>query len=350
MSPSPLSPAKRERDETEIDHCLRHTVRNLLKADENVTINIVRARVEETLGLPSGFFKNDAGWKTRSKDIVQAAADEPEAPEKPEKTAPEAKAGTKRKSDEAQPQKKRRKKSPTSEAQSDEEEEALSTPKRKARPRKAVASDSELSEPEEEAVSAKHSEPEESALSEPPEYSSEPTTKLDGTQQTANADDESDLSDVVDEPAPAKKQQRTKKSTSPKPKKGASKATAKPAKETSPDEEEIKRLQGWLVKCGIRKVWGKELKKFDTSKQKIKHLKGLLEEAGMTGRYSVEKAKQIKEARELQEEIEAAKEFNEKYGQGEESGGEESGEEVKTRRLKPKGFIDFGDSGDSDSG
>ena len=56
----------------------------------------------------------------------------------------------------------------------------------------------------------------------------------------------------------------------------------------------------------------------------------------------------IKEARELKAELEAAREFNEQWGHGSESGedgGEETKEEVvKTRKLVPKGLVDFGDS------
>ena len=51
-----------------------------------------------------------------------------------------------------------------------------------------------------------------------------------------------------------------------------------------PDQAEIKRLQG------IRKFWSKELASYDTPKAKIKNLKQMLAEAGMTGRYSQEKA------------------------------------------------------------
>lgn len=51
----------------------------------------------------------------------------------------------------------------------------------------------------------------------------------------------------------------------------------------------------------------------------------MLEDVGMTGRYSQEKATQIKEARELAADIEAVKEGNEKWGMGDEEG--QDGEE-----------------------
>jgi len=50
------------------------------------------------------------------------------------------------------------------------------------------------------------------------------------------------------------------------------------------------------------------LAKFETPKEKIKHLTGLLTDVGMTPRYSNEKAKKIKEERELQAEVEAVQE------------------------------------------
>jgi hypothetical protein len=97
----------------------------------------------------------------------------------------------------------------------------------------------------------------------------------------------------------------------------------------------------------------------------------MLTEAGMTGRFSAEKAKSIKEARELKEELEAARDFEEKFGTGGrgrrakknvnlkeerseedgEGGGDDNEEGAKRPggRLLPKGLVDFGDSGDEGS-
>lgn len=141
------------------------------------------------------------------------------------------------------------------------------------------------------------------------------------TAVTPTTDDgsESELSVLMDEaPPPTKK--RKQKATSISGQKATNKKTTKPAAKgkadagADPDQAEIKRLQGWLVKCGIRKLWGKELKAYETPKAKIKHLKDLLAEVGMTGRYSVEKANQIKEARELAADIEAVQEGAERWG------------------------------------
>ena len=104
-------------------------------------------------------------------------------------------------------------------------------------------------------------------------------------------------------------------------------------------------------------MWWKELAAYPTAKEKICHLKKMLDDAGMSGRYSNEKAKQIKESRELAAELEAVEEFNERWGQSEgederkkganDSDANDEAEEPK-KRL-PKGFIDFGDSGDEGS-
>lgn len=116
---------------------------------------------------------------------------------------------------------------------------------------------------------------------------------------------------------------------------GTTKSKASKSKvdaEVDPDDAEIKRLQGWLVKCGIRKMWWKELKPYGSSKAKIKHLKDMLADAGMTGRYSIEKATQIKEARELAADIEAVKEGAQRWGK-DKDGSENDGEDKSKRRL-----------------
>lgn len=138
----------------------------------------------------------------------------------------------------------------------------------------------------------------------------------DKAEEKIADDSESELSVLLDdEPAPKKK----RKQTDPKAKTSRTSTKAK-ADSEDPDQAEIKRLQGWLVKCGIRKLWGKELKPYDTTKAKIKHLRDMLADAGMTGRYSLEKANQIKEARELAADIEAVQEGAERWGAEDEDG------------------------------
>jgi hypothetical protein len=346
-------------NDSAIESALRDVVREATKQEEEITVNLARSRAEEKLGLHVGTLKSNAEWKKRSAQIVQDAFEEPPSPEQPKKSAPKPKAGSKRKSDDAVEEKtKRRKKSPVNDSQESEDavEDAAEAP--------GINHEIDASEPK--AATKPKSKPQSmstSTLSSPPDTGDEEApailTKNEKGAAAANGDDddESDLSSVIDDPPPKRKRQRKSdakpaKTKTEKPAKSAKATTksSKPEKEISPDEEEIKRLQGWLIKCGIRKMWHRELAACSTPKEKIKHLKGMLDEAGMTGRYSAEKAKQIKEQRELKAELEEAKKFNEQWGHEEEDGGDEGEGAVQKRsRLKPKGLVDFGDSGeDSD--
>jgi hypothetical protein len=184
----------------------------------------------------------------------------------------------------------------------------------------------------------------------------EPSAIKDQEVESKTAEDsESEMSVVLDE-APPKKQRKKSASTSTKvkaaPKAKAPKTSAKPAKEETPDEAEIKRLQGWLVKCGIRKLWHRELAPYDAPKAKIKHLKEMLKDAGMDGRYSEPKAKAIRERRELEADLEAVQEGAKQWGNesGEEGGESEEAEAAPRpqRRAAATRFVDFGEDDDDD--
>ena len=171
----------------------------------------------------------------------------------------------------------------------------------------------------------------------------------DGEAAGGGADSDSSLSDVKDE-VPRKQKKKVEKSAS-----NAGKSTkAKPSKvakddNLSPDEQEIKRLQGWLVKCGIRKLWHRELAGCDSNKAKIKHLKTMLEDAGMTGRYSAEKASAIKEQRELAADLEAVQEGNKQWGKtSSESGASDSDGKPRRRKGVASRFVDFGSDEDDE--
>lgn len=128
-------------------------------------------------------------------------------------------------------------------------------------------------------------------------------------------DSESEMSVVRDEePEPAQKQRKSAGKPAKK-KKPAPKAKAKD-EDVDPDQAEIKRLQGWLVKCGIRKMWWRELQPYETPKAKIKHLKQMLEGVGMKGRYSEDKARQIREERELKADLEQIQQGAKQWGTG----------------------------------
>jgi hypothetical protein len=170
------------------------------------------------------------------------------------------------------------------------------------------------------------------------------------------------MSVVLDEAPPAKKQRKKSASTDSKtkaqPKAKASKAATKSSKDETPDEAEIKRLQGWLVKCGIRKLWHRELAPFDTPKAKIKHLKDMLKDVGMDGRYSEQKAKTIKERRELAAELDAVKEGAKQWGndrdgnQGSDSDEADAGPRPQRKAAAAAAvaarFVDFGGEEEDD--
>jgi hypothetical protein len=153
-----------------------------------------------------------------------------------------------------------------------------------------------------------------------------------GRQDSKLEDSESDKSVVIDEgPKPKRRKRKSSEPAEGGPKKSKA-SKSKADMELDPEEAEIKRLQGWLIKCGIRKMWWKELKPYESSKAKIKHLKGMLSDTGMTGRYSIEKATQIKEARELAADIEAVKEGAQRWGKDKDCS-ENDGQDKPTRRL-----------------
>ncbi|PNS20704.1 HIRA-interacting protein 3 [Sphaceloma murrayae] len=341
-------------NDSDIEEALRNAVQSLYEAG-NVTVKLARAAAEEQLGLDDGFLKSDGAWKNRSSEIIKTmAAELQESPVKPTTTAKAQTKPTpsKKRSKGAVEKPSKRRKRESSESEHDPEEDP------------AMVSDSGLESPApaktkpltKQRISAtKKPQSDSSELSEHADVDENSEDDNGGNAATNNtADSESELSDVIDEPAPRRKRTSGAAKT---PKQSGKAAKAKPKKtgkdaELPPDETEIKRLQSWLVKCGIRKLWGKELKPYETNKAKIKHLKGMLEDAGMTGRYSNEKASAIKEARELAADLEAVKEGNKQWGEdkAKASASDESEEDAPPpppRRSVTSRFVDFGDE-DSD--
>jgi len=143
---------------------------------------------------------------------------------------------------------------------------------------------------------------------------------------------ESELSVVLDE-APKLERKQNKKSAK---SLNQSKAQTGGNADTGPelDQVEMKRLQGWLLKCGVRKVWSRELATFESPKAKIKHLRRMLEDIGMKGRYSLEKAKKIKEERELQADLELVQEGARRWGTGSRGEGSDDGRPKRQWRAR----------------
>ncbi|CAI7678013.1 unnamed protein product [Penicillium pancosmium] len=321
--------------DTTLEQALRDEVASRFKTGrrEEITVKRVRLAVEEELKLEAGFFRATGNWKEKSEEIIrnqvdqQEEADEDEAPEpakaksppQPKKSAPK-----RPKSDTApKPRKRQKTETPASEEEEgdeepepsgdDSEEEAPKPKKRTTAPvKKTKANPTKQASPE--ASDAADDEPK------PTETSAEVTKD----------DSESEMSVVFDEePKPAPKRQKT--TGAPKEKKKA--APKAKDDDADPDQAEIKRLQGWLVKCGIRKMWWRELQPYETPKAKIKHLKGMLEDAGMKGRYSLDKARQIRDERELKADLEQIQQGAKDWGKTSGDEGEGGDAEVPQRRA-----------------
>jgi len=82
------------------------------------------------------------------------------------------------------------------------------------------------------------------------------------------------------------------------------KKSKKAGLDSSKHDDTVKRLKSLVHACGVRKVWSKEFQNLDKPLQQIKRLKEILAELGMDGRPSMEKAKAIKEKRDLAKELE----------------------------------------------
>ncbi|KAK8152539.1 hypothetical protein BKA80DRAFT_258389 [Phyllosticta citrichinensis] len=349
-------------DLAKLEQALRDEVRRIWDSGnhEGLTVKRVRKAVEEELDLPQDFFKNDDVWKDHSKDIITdqveqqpAAQDEAASSVDETKSPPKPKGGRKKSTEQpAKPTKAPRKRAPaqpkpTSRKKrkvsvvSDESADEVVSDHNSPEPTTAKATDPDPdSDTEEKNTSA-------NVKKQKPDDNNDEDDDADGPNATAKpsneptenaADSESELSSLLDEPPPPEAK-RQKKSAAGEKKPAKPKATeAKQEKKVDPQNAEIKRLQGWLVKCGIRKVWGKELKPYTTPQEKISHLKGMLKDAGMDGRYSVEKARQIKERRELAADLEAVQEGNKKWGQ---SDSEEEDSKGRPRRRLARGLKDL---------
>ena len=370
MSGSSLSdpPASEET----LENALRSAVRSVYrKGDlEDLTLKRLRKAAEQDLGLESDFFKNDATWKIRSKSVIESEVVRKRTWSTRSKqliASQEARADEKTASEPALSRQ-----SPNIEREKPVLESSASKGSRgtkrnsppEGRPRKRRKTDDKIFSQEAAKVESENSTKGDDGAgahaSDPsPNKEDEATSpNVDTTNgkgpDSAIQDSESELSSLLDEnPQPKKKGGRSKSESS-KPKeakttksgKRALKGSRKAETSVDPDTAEIKRLQGWLIKCGIRKIWHRELSNCDGPKAKVRHLKQMLTDAGMTGRYSAEKANSIKEERELKADLEAVQAGNKHWGKGESDEGE--GSPKKPRRRLAKGLKELDFLGDED--
>ncbi|KZT51940.1 hypothetical protein CALCODRAFT_512376 [Calocera cornea HHB12733] len=325
---------------------------------EEVTNKSVRRQVEQQLGLEEGVSDE---YKKELKDAVNWALenDEPIPPPPPSVPKKKLSKDLKRKADseDAQPVKKPR----------SSEGERPKAVKRKPRAARVESEEPEGSEelgelpvpsPKKPAPKPKEEKPATKPKEEKP---SDPPKKVDDLSDT-------ELSSVYDEPAP-KRGRKSKASGAgegakqPKIKRGKKDVDA-PASST---EEEVVRLKKFVTACGVRKVWSKEHSGLSPAEQ-VRHLRTLLSQLGMSGRMSIEKARKIRQQRELAQEIEDVVEYEKARGMSapgrptrkaaeearrkvrlpsesdeEGSGGEEEGpkEEVVARQKKEHDLLAF---------
>ncbi|KAJ5801031.1 uncharacterized protein N7518_003099 [Penicillium psychrosexuale] len=386
------SEAEGEAPSTPSDQILGKTLRDqvaaIFKAGnlEELTVKRVRLAAENTLGLTAGYFKTTGDWKARSEDIIkdevgiqdQAILDPQSQTPSPSKAKPTTLAKRAKSETATKPRKRQKTKMPVS----DEEDELPAPPsethevtkpknRSKAPIKKAPGKKVSVQKHKDMSDASDFSGDESDDVTKPNKRSSTPVTKsplkqspvkkspakkasvpkptkdvsdipddaLNATNPNKDTkdDSESEMSVVLDEepqPKAPRKRQKSAGETATKTKKKATKATKAKEEDISPDQAEIKRLQGWLVKCGIRKLWGKELAPYDTPNAKIKHLKGMLQDAGMTGRPSQEKANQIREERELKADLEQIQQGAKQWGAVSD---EDNDEEAKPRRRLGRG-------------
>ncbi|CAI7590448.1 unnamed protein product [Penicillium palitans] len=365
---------------------LRDQVAAIFKSGnmEELTVKRVRLATEDTLGLTAGYFKSTGDWKARSEDIIKDEVEsQDQAIQNPQSQAtekslspppkPKSTALAKRAKPETAPKPRKRQKTRTpvsdeedelSVPESDESDEVTKpksrskapikkSPAKKVSARKLEKDISDASDfPGDESdnddvpkpkkrskLPVKKSPAKKPSVSKPTNDASDASDAPDDTSDVVKKagdtknDSESEMSVVLDEepqPKAPRKRQKSAAGTATKTKK----APKAKDEDTSPDQAEIKRLQGWLIKCGIRKLWGKELAPYDTPKAKIKHLKGMLEDAGMTGRPSQEKANQIREERELKADLEQIQQGAKQWGA---KSDEENDGDAKPRRKLSRG-------------
>lgn len=160
--------------------------------------------------------------------------------------------------------------------------------------------------------------------------------------------DEDEYSDVIDEPPPTKRKKGEKKESS-KPKAPNSAVKKEATATDDPKDAEIKKLQSHLTKCGVRKLWHMELKQYgDNAGAKIRHLKKMLSDIGMDGRFSEAKAREIKEMRELQADVEAAQEMDRLWGTSSGGRASRSKSSATKQEIKADSGEDNEDEGDDD--
>ncbi|KAG9240401.1 hypothetical protein BJ878DRAFT_449513 [Calycina marina] len=252
----------------------------------------------------------------------------------------------------------RQKRKVVSDSDEDHSEDIKPPTKRKASAKKTDAKPSTkkqskaiISEPDAEPsadempFSTKKANPKKSSPALKSSFTQPPEPEGSKIEAKANDSDSSEMSVVLDEPPKPKSQRKFKDATTSKATKGDKpKKEPKAAKDLSESEIKIKTLKSQLLKCGIRKIWQFELKNCEDDGEKTRHLQGMLRDAGMAGRFNDQRAKEIKEMRELQADLDAVKEGESQWGMG---SGPRRGK-TQRRSLNVRGSAESGDEEDNE--
>ncbi|GKZ73069.1 hypothetical protein AnigIFM50267_009744 [Aspergillus niger] len=317
-----------------LEQALRDAVTKVYKSGkmEELTVKRVRLAAEKALELEEGFYKTQGDWKTRSEQIIKDQVEEEEkATQEPVSDDQEDAASSA--SEDAKPAKRTRPEKPSASRKRQKKSASVSDGGDAANGSPDEEEDKVETLPKKQTKAAPKKQPSPKASEDYVHDSDEEEVeKPKNAEETPKDESESELSVVLDEEPKPKPNRKRQKSAEGPPRKGRKQTTAKGKdSDMDPNQAEIKRLQGWLLKCGIRKMWARELAPYDTPKAKINHLKGMLKDAGMEGRYSVEKANRIREERELKADLEMVQEGAKRWGK--ESASENSDDGQPKRRL-----------------
>ncbi|KAK9318641.1 hypothetical protein V1524DRAFT_420330 [Lipomyces starkeyi] len=276
--------------DSEIEAVILQTLRS---ADfDTATLKSIRRDVVSKLDLPEDFFTN-ADWKKKSADIADLVMDELDNGHDASATHTKRSGGRPNGSQNKDPSKPVPK-------------EVKKTEKRTAAP-EDVEGRVALNIAEEEHKFTRVNIAEEEHKFTPVPLSEEPAAE----KAEVVEGDASEYSDVHDDfperTSKKRKSSRSLKIGSKPPltthsKKSKNRTTTKRDLD-DPLEQKIATLKSWVVKCGVRKRWTRELAPYTTKKNRILHLQKILEDLGMTPRYSLEKAKKIRERREMEAEV-----------------------------------------------
>ncbi|KAI9743352.1 MAG: hypothetical protein M1818_003198 [Claussenomyces sp. TS43310] len=308
---------------------LTESVADILRSDERdqLSVTLVRTRVEEELGLPDQFFK-EAAWKAKSKQIIQEEhtrlldREDDEKSFKSTQSKPKQRTVKKESSKVSKTRdnkrasdsnskpvpRKRQKKEETSESSLTDRSSVASggSPRELTEDSADIPDDTEISDASikkkserarkiaERPALKKQPKPKVQSVGDEKKASRKPsqlkspkaTPKLIPGDALVSDDDEESLDGdtkaVADEPSvdpgaddsgsdmsilidegPKPKRLKASKNSTTSKASAKSKASSKVPVELTPDEQELKSLQTQLKKCGINKIWGFELKQFD---------------------------------------------------------------------------------------